>query len=130
MSAPTVVGDDALGFLLRDERRFDLILVDPPTFSNSKRAPGFDVQRDPLRRLERCAPRLTPGARPRRSAGSEDHGMRGEQADERLNDRRVEVRARAATQLGDRVVSGARRRVDARGRHRRVGVDDGDDARG
>ena len=56
-----VVAADALGFLLRDERRYDLIFVDPPTFSNSKRAADFDVQCDHVRLLERCVRRLEPG---------------------------------------------------------------------
>jgi Predicted SAM-dependent methyltransferases len=37
---------DALEFLERDRGHYGLIFVDPPTFSNSKRADDFDVQRD------------------------------------------------------------------------------------
>jgi len=40
---------------------FDLIFVDPPTFSNSKRAEDFDVQRDHAALLELCGQRLLPG---------------------------------------------------------------------
>ena len=40
---------------------YDLIFVDPPTFSNSKRAEDFDVQRDHVRLLALCADRLLPG---------------------------------------------------------------------
>lgn len=45
-------------------RRFDLIIVDPPTFSNSKRTPTvFDVQRDHVPLLRSCLNRLAPGGR-------------------------------------------------------------------
>ena len=40
---------------------YDLIFVDPPTFSNSKRADDFDVQRDHVRLLTLCGERLFPG---------------------------------------------------------------------
>lgn len=40
---------------------YDLIFVDPPTFSNSKRMDGvFDVQRDHIALLRRCLELLTP----------------------------------------------------------------------
>ena len=39
---------------------YDLIFVDPPTFSNSKRAEDFDVQRDHARLLNFCGERLLP----------------------------------------------------------------------
>jgi 23S rRNA (guanine2445-N2)-methyltransferase / 23S rRNA (guanine2069-N7)-methyltransferase len=51
---------DALQFLEHDDRRYGLIHVDPPTFSNSKRAADFDVQRDHVRLLARCAAHLAP----------------------------------------------------------------------
>ncbi len=45
-------------------RRFDLIVVDPPTFSNSKRTPTvFDVQRDHDALLRMCWDALAPGGR-------------------------------------------------------------------
>ncbi len=50
---------DALEFLQRDRGRYGLIFVDPPTFSNSKRAEDFDVQRDHVKLLEACNERLT-----------------------------------------------------------------------
>lgn len=50
---------DAMEFLQRDRDRYSLIYVDPPTFSNSKRAEDFDVQRDHVRLLLACAERLT-----------------------------------------------------------------------
>lgn len=41
---------------------FDLVFVDPPSFSNSKRMEGhFDVQRDHVALLEACLARLRPG---------------------------------------------------------------------
>ncbi len=56
-----LVQADAATFLERDTERYDLIYVDPPTFSNSKRAEDFDVQRDHVRLLKLCAERLAPG---------------------------------------------------------------------
>lgn len=50
---------DAVSFLESDRDRYGLIYVDPPTFSNSKRAEDFDVQRDHVRLLLACAERLT-----------------------------------------------------------------------
>ncbi|HZY34465.1 MAG TPA: bifunctional 23S rRNA (guanine(2069)-N(7))-methyltransferase RlmK/23S rRNA (guanine(2445)-N(2))-methyltransferase RlmL [Rhodanobacter sp.] len=50
---------DALEFLQRDRGHYGLIFVDPPTFSNSKRAEDFDVQRDQVKLLEACNERLT-----------------------------------------------------------------------
>ncbi|HED2413565.1 TPA: bifunctional 23S rRNA (guanine(2069)-N(7))-methyltransferase RlmK/23S rRNA (guanine(2445)-N(2))-methyltransferase RlmL [Raoultella planticola] len=41
---------DVLGWLRESDEQFDLIFIDPPTFSNSKRMEDtFDVQRDHLR---------------------------------------------------------------------------------
>ncbi len=38
---------DVLGWLRESTEQFDLIFIDPPTFSNSKRMEdAFDVQRD------------------------------------------------------------------------------------
>lgn len=56
-----LVQADALAFLEADDALYDLIYVDPPTFSNSKRADDFDVQRDHVRLLTRCAQRLADG---------------------------------------------------------------------
>jgi 23S rRNA (guanine2445-N2)-methyltransferase / 23S rRNA (guanine2069-N7)-methyltransferase len=49
---------DAMTFLAETPARYGLIYVDPPTFSNSKRASDFDVQRDHVALLEACARRL------------------------------------------------------------------------
>ncbi len=44
------------------ERRFDLIFLDPPSFSNSKRmSESFDVQRDHVYLITRAAALLAPG---------------------------------------------------------------------
>ena len=58
------VRDDALSFLEGCPRRplFDLAVVDPPTFSNSKRLEDFwDIQRDHAELLNRLAELMTPG---------------------------------------------------------------------
>ena len=54
-----LVQADAASFLQRTHERYGLIYVDPPTFSNSKRAEDFDVQRDHVKLLLACADRLT-----------------------------------------------------------------------
>jgi 23S rRNA (guanine2445-N2)-methyltransferase / 23S rRNA (guanine2069-N7)-methyltransferase len=56
-----VVWADAIGYLQSHSAMYDLIFVDPPTFSNSKRADDFDVQRDHVRLLALCGERLLPG---------------------------------------------------------------------
>ena len=59
------VQSDALGFLQRmrnQGEQFDLIVLDPPSFSNSKRMGGsFDVQRDQLALVSDTLRLLTPG---------------------------------------------------------------------
>lgn len=50
---------DALDFLRRDRGHYGLVFVDPPTFSNSKRAGDFSVQRDHGELLAACGERLT-----------------------------------------------------------------------
>lgn len=49
---------DAFEFAQRDREHYGLIYVDPPTFSNSKRADDFDVQRDHVKLLQSCGDRL------------------------------------------------------------------------
>jgi 23S rRNA (guanine2445-N2)-methyltransferase / 23S rRNA (guanine2069-N7)-methyltransferase len=56
-----LVWADAVGYLQSHSAMYDLIFVDPPTFSNSKRADDFDVQRDHVRLLQLCGERLLPG---------------------------------------------------------------------
>lgn len=60
-SAHRLVQADARAFLAADTRRYGLIYVDPPTFSNSKRAEDFDVQREHAQLLCACAARLDAG---------------------------------------------------------------------
>jgi len=58
--AHRLVQADALSYLDLDHGEYGLIYVDPPTFSNSKRASDFDVQRDHVRLLSACGDHLTP----------------------------------------------------------------------
>lgn len=52
---------DVLAWLERETRLFDLIFVAPPTVSRSKAMrEDFDIQRDHVSLLERCARRLSP----------------------------------------------------------------------
>ncbi len=53
-----LVQADVLEWLRHDRGEYDLIFVDPPTFSNSKRADDFDVQRDHAPLLALCGERL------------------------------------------------------------------------
>jgi 23S rRNA (guanine2445-N2)-methyltransferase / 23S rRNA (guanine2069-N7)-methyltransferase len=53
-----LVQADAAAFLKADGGRYGLIYVDPPTFSNSKRAEDFDVQRDHVALLRACGEHL------------------------------------------------------------------------
>jgi len=53
---------DCLEWIDQDRGTYDLVFVDPPTFSNSKRmAQDFEVQRDHVRLLRACLARLAPG---------------------------------------------------------------------
>ena len=54
------VQDDVMRWLLQDRGQYDLVFCDPPTFSNSKRADDFDVQRDHGRLLQAAVDRLAP----------------------------------------------------------------------
>jgi 23S rRNA (guanine2445-N2)-methyltransferase / 23S rRNA (guanine2069-N7)-methyltransferase len=56
-----LVRDDAMSFLRNRSAMYDLIFVDPPTFSNSKRTEDFDVQRDHVALLNLCGERLMSG---------------------------------------------------------------------
>lgn len=57
-SAHRLVQADVLAWLAAERQTYDLIYVDPPTFSNSKRADDFDVQRDHVRLLTLAGARL------------------------------------------------------------------------
>ena len=52
---------DALEWLEADTGAYDVVFCDPPTFSNSKRAQDFDVQRDHVRLLQAAVARLAEG---------------------------------------------------------------------
>jgi len=57
-----LVRADAVEWLQEPRKdRFDLVVLDPPSFSASKRAKRFDVQRDHPRLLERALGLLAPG---------------------------------------------------------------------
>lgn len=53
---------DVMAWLDACREEYDLIFIDPPTFSNSKRMEGiFDVQRDHVQLLDLAMARLAPG---------------------------------------------------------------------
>ena len=53
---------DVMAWLEGNRDSYDLIFIDPPTFSNSKRMEGvFDVQRDHVQLLDLAMARLAPG---------------------------------------------------------------------
>jgi 23S rRNA (guanine2445-N2)-methyltransferase / 23S rRNA (guanine2069-N7)-methyltransferase len=52
---------DVMSWLANERHRYGLIYVDPPTFSNSKRADDFDIQRQHVALLSLCGERLAPG---------------------------------------------------------------------
>ncbi|CEA06396.1 23S rRNA m(2) methyltransferase [Pseudomonas saudimassiliensis] len=57
-----LVQDDVMKWLEQDRGEYELIFIDPPTFSNSKRLDDvFDVQRDHVRLLDMAMARLAPG---------------------------------------------------------------------
>lgn len=59
-----LIQDDAVRWLAQCRESFELIYVDPPTFSNSKRTPTvFDVQRDHAALLREALRCLAPGGR-------------------------------------------------------------------
>jgi 23S rRNA (guanine2445-N2)-methyltransferase / 23S rRNA (guanine2069-N7)-methyltransferase len=53
-----LVRDDVMSWLAADRGCYDLIFCDPPTFSNSKRADDFDVQRQHVELLSLAMKRL------------------------------------------------------------------------
>lgn len=58
------IAEDALEYLSKDSgsERFDVIFLDPPTFSNSKRMErDFEVEKDQVFLIESCLRRLAPG---------------------------------------------------------------------
>ena len=60
----SVVSGDAGGYLekcIEDGSRFDIVIFDPPAFSNSHKAEDFDVEKDYLRYLLMISKVLVPG---------------------------------------------------------------------
>ncbi|MCT4643102.1 MAG: class I SAM-dependent methyltransferase [Bacteriovoracaceae bacterium] len=56
----TFITSDVFHFLKETTEKFDLIILDPPSFSNSKKVNSiFDVQRDHVGLIELCMLRLT-----------------------------------------------------------------------
>lgn len=61
-AAQELIQADCLTWLAEVERTFDLIFLDPPTFSNSKSMRGhFDVQRDHVTLINQTVDLLAPG---------------------------------------------------------------------
>lgn len=58
-----VIAQDCWQFLAEEKRSYDLIICDPPTFSNSKRMArsSFSVDRDHPELIRACLARLAPG---------------------------------------------------------------------
>ena len=61
------IREDCIAWLktaVAERREFDLIFLDPPTFSNSKRMDDIlDVQRDHAALIDRCMALLAPGGK-------------------------------------------------------------------
>jgi 23S rRNA (cytosine1962-C5)-methyltransferase len=58
----TIIRDDVLAWLENTTERFDLIVLDPPSFSTSKKmARRFEVQRDHAWLVDQAVGRLNPG---------------------------------------------------------------------
>jgi len=58
----SLVREDCFAWLKNCRQGFDLIMLDPPTFSNSKKMEGvLDVQRDHVALIKRCMELLNPG---------------------------------------------------------------------
>lgn len=63
ISAHRFIVGDVMQFLKEDKMTYDLVIVDPPSFSNSKKMKGtWDTQRDHAKMLELIYERITPGA--------------------------------------------------------------------
>lgn len=61
MSRHRLVREDCMAWLERTEPQFDLIFMDPPTFSNSKKMDSvLDIQRDHAHMIERAMAHLAP----------------------------------------------------------------------
>lgn len=62
LSTNSIVRDDCMQFLTKEKERYDLIVIDPPTISRSKKMEAmFDVQRDYVFLIEKALHLLSPG---------------------------------------------------------------------
>jgi len=60
--AHEIIQADCLTWLAENRNQYDLVLVDPPTFSNTKKKNrSFDIQNDHTRLLQLVMPRVAPG---------------------------------------------------------------------
>ena len=56
-----LVREDCMEWLFRNEQKFDVIFLDPPTFSNSKKmTKPFDIQKDHVDLIQQCMGHLQP----------------------------------------------------------------------
>lgn len=56
-----IIQADVMQWLSEERAQYDLIFCDPPTFSNSKRAEDFEVQKSHVELIGMCVDRLAPG---------------------------------------------------------------------
>ncbi|WP_240912667.1 bifunctional 23S rRNA (guanine(2069)-N(7))-methyltransferase RlmK/23S rRNA (guanine(2445)-N(2))-methyltransferase RlmL [Lysobacter sp. HDW10] len=56
-----IIQADVMQWLSQERAQYDLIFCDPPTFSNSKRAEDFEVQKSHVELIRLCVDRLAPG---------------------------------------------------------------------
>lgn len=56
-----IIQADVMQWLKEERAQYDLIFCDPPTFSNSKRAEDFEVQKSHVELIRLCVERLAPG---------------------------------------------------------------------
>ena len=102
-AAHRVVRADVTGWLdaTADEAPFDLILLDPPTFSNSTDTEDdWNVQRDHVEAIGRCLARLAPGGLLVFSNNFRRFRLDPALADGRLGDIRLRVEERTRWSIG------------------------------
>ncbi|MCL4126756.1 UNVERIFIED_CONTAM: hypothetical protein GTU68_062297 [Idotea baltica] len=80
-----LINNDVMKWLTEDHNEYDLILIDPPTFSNSKKMDNiFDVQRDHVQLIDLAMAKLT-----RKGVVYFSNNFRKFKLDEELNNRYV-----------------------------------------
>ena len=62
-SRNALVKEDVRKWLAQSDEQFDIIFLDPPTFSNTKGSRTFDIQRDHADLIDATMARLTPAGR-------------------------------------------------------------------